>query len=283
MDDPFHEEGAIKILKGNLSPDGSVLKVTGEDAFHHTGPARVFENEEDAMEYVQEGDIESGDVIVIRNEGPRGGPGMREMLGVTAAVVGQGHEDDVALLTDGRFSGATRGPMVGHVAPEARAGGPIAVVEDGDEITVDIPNRELSVDLSDDELDARFDEWEPKEPQYTTVYWRSMAHVRLRRERCRDEPRCETRVASPRANAFVALVSHKTVDVPREPVNTNWRLRSSLRRSVSTFSCRPFHPHGHFPLVNPETNSQMIRLASGPPGAVNSPPEIPPDHAWSIP
>ena len=168
VDDPFHEEGAIKILKGNLSPDGSVLKVTGEDTFHHTGPARVFENEEDAMEYVQEGDIESGDVIVIRNEGPRGGPGMREMLGVTAAVVGQGHEDDVALLTDGRFSGATRGPMVGHVAPEARAGGPIAIVEDGDEITVDIPNRELSVDLSDDELDARLDDWEPKEPQYTT-------------------------------------------------------------------------------------------------------------------
>ena len=185
VDDPFHEEGAIKILKGNLSPDGSVLKVTGEDKFHHTGPARVFENEEDAMEYVQEGGIESGDVaegtsagsqtgvqsgdvIVIRNEGPRGGPGMREMLGVTAAVVGQGHEDDVALLTDGRFSGATRGPMVGHVAPEARAGGPIAVVEDGDEITVDIPNRELSVNLSDDELDARLDDWEPKEPQYTS-------------------------------------------------------------------------------------------------------------------
>ncbi len=168
VDDPFHEEGAIKILKGNLSPDGSVLKVTGEDKFHHTGPARVFENEEGAMKYVQEGDIESGDVLVIRNEGPRGGPGMREMLGVTAAVVGQGHEDDVALLTDGRFSGATRGPMVGHVAPEARAGGPIAVVEDGDEITVDIPNRELSVDLSGDELDARLDDWEPNEPQYTT-------------------------------------------------------------------------------------------------------------------
>ncbi|ODR83419.1 dihydroxy-acid dehydratase [Haladaptatus sp. W1] len=166
VDDPFHEEGAIKILKGNLSPDGSVLKVTGEDKFHHSGPARVFENEEDAMKYVQEGGIESGDVIVIRNEGPRGGPGMREMLGVTAAVVGQGHEDDVALLTDGRFSGATRGPMVGHVAPEARDGGPIAVVEDGDEITVDIPNRELSVDLSEEELDARLDDWEPDAPRY---------------------------------------------------------------------------------------------------------------------
>ncbi|WP_411963967.1 dihydroxy-acid dehydratase [Haloferax sp. YSMS24] len=167
VDEPYQSEGAIKILTGNLAPDGAVLKVTGDDKFHHTGPARIFENEEDAMRYVQEGHIESGDVIAIRNEGPRGGPGMREMLGVTAAVVGQGHEDDVALLTDGRFSGATRGPMVGHVAPEAADGGPIALLEDGDEVTVDIPNRELSVDLSDEELAARKDEWEPKPPNYT--------------------------------------------------------------------------------------------------------------------
>ncbi|WP_049971310.1 dihydroxy-acid dehydratase [Haladaptatus cibarius] len=167
-DDPFHEEGAIKILTGNLAPDGAVLKVTGDDAFHHTGPARVFENEEDAMQYVQEGHIESGDVLAIRNEGPRGGPGMREMLGVTAAVVGQGHEDDVALLTDGRFSGATRGPMVGHVAPEARDGGPIAVLEDGDEVTVDIPNRRLEVALSDEELAERLDDWEPGEAPYSS-------------------------------------------------------------------------------------------------------------------
>ncbi|WP_266075860.1 dihydroxy-acid dehydratase [Haladaptatus caseinilyticus] len=167
-DDPFHEEGAIKILTGNLAPDGAVLKVTGDDKFHHTGPARVFENEEDAMQYVQEGHIESGDVLAIRNEGPRGGPGMREMLGVTAAVVGQGHEDDVALLTDGRFSGATRGPMVGHVAPEARDGGPIAVLEDGDEVTVDIPNRTLEVALSDEEISARLDDWEPGEAPYSS-------------------------------------------------------------------------------------------------------------------
>ncbi len=166
VDDPFHEEGAIKILKGNLAPDGAVLKVTGEDNFHHTGPARVFENEEEAMAYVQEGHIESGDVIAIRNEGPRGGPGMREMLGVTAAVVGQGHEDDVALLTDGRFSGATRGPMVGHVAPEAATGGPIALLEDGDEVTVDIRERELSVDVSDGELERRREEWTPHPPNY---------------------------------------------------------------------------------------------------------------------
>ncbi|MFD1642616.1 dihydroxy-acid dehydratase [Halohasta litorea] len=167
VDDPYSEEGAIKILTGNLAPDGGVLKVTGDDKFHHEGPARVFENEEDAMAYVQEGHIESGDVLVIRNEGPRGGPGMREMLGVTAAVVGAGHEDDVALLTDGRFSGATRGPMIGHVAPEAKDGGPIGLLEDGDTVTVDIPERELSVDLSDAELDARREAWEPRPPNYT--------------------------------------------------------------------------------------------------------------------
>jgi len=166
VDDPKEVEGAIKILKGNLAPEGAVLKVTGDDAFYHEGPARVFENEEDAMEYVQSGAIESGDVIVIRNEGPTGGPGMREMLGVTAAVVGAGHEEDVALLTDGRFSGGTRGPMIGHVAPEAADGGPIGLIEDGDHVTVDIPNRDLSVDLSDDELDERAEEWERPDPPY---------------------------------------------------------------------------------------------------------------------
>ena len=168
VDDPYQEEGAIKILTGNLAPDGAVLKVTGDDTFHHAGPARIFEGEEAAMQYVQEGHIESGDVLVIRNEGPQGGPGMREMLGVTAAVVGQGHEDDVALLTDGRFSGATRGPMVGHVAPEAAVGGPVALLEDGDEVTVDIPERELSVDLSDAELEERRESWAPGEPAYTS-------------------------------------------------------------------------------------------------------------------
>ncbi|WP_435333600.1 dihydroxy-acid dehydratase [Haloarchaeobius sp. TZWWS8] len=168
VDEPLHEEGAIKILTGNLAPDGAVLKVTGEDNFHHEGPVRVFESEEDAMRYVQEGNLESGDVLAIRNEGPRGGPGMREMLGVTAAVVGAGHEDDVALLTDGRFSGATRGPMVGHVAPESYVGGPIGALEDGDVVTVDIPNRELSVDLSDDEIEERLDAREEPEPNYTS-------------------------------------------------------------------------------------------------------------------
>jgi dihydroxy-acid dehydratase len=165
--EPKQAEGAIKILKGNLAPMGAVLKVTGDDKFHHEGPARVFESEEEAMKYVQEGGIESGDTIVIRNEGPRGGPGMREMLGVTAAVVGQGHEDDVALLTDGRFSGATRGPMIGHVAPEAYDGGPIAALQDGDHVTVDIPDRTLAVDLPDDEIERRLAEREDPDPPYT--------------------------------------------------------------------------------------------------------------------
>jgi dihydroxy-acid dehydratase len=168
VDEPLHEEGAIKILTGNLAPDGAVLKVTGEDQFHHEGPARVFETEEDAMKYVQEDRIESGDVIVIRNEGPQGGPGMREMLGVTAAVVGAGHEDDVAMITDGRFSGATRGPMVGHAAPEAFVGGPIGAIEDGDTITVDIPDRTIAVDLAEAELDERLADREPPEPAYTS-------------------------------------------------------------------------------------------------------------------
>ncbi len=167
VDEPKLAEGAIKILTGNLAPDGAVLKVTGDDAFHHEGPARIFEDEEDAMAYVQDGEVDSGDVLIIRNEGPKGGPGMREMLGVTAAVVGAGHEEDVALLTDGRFSGGTRGPMIGHVAPEASEGGPIGLLEDGDWVTIDIPNRDLTVDLTDEELEERRAEWEPPEPPYT--------------------------------------------------------------------------------------------------------------------
>ncbi|AFZ71669.1 dihydroxy-acid dehydratase [Natronobacterium gregoryi] len=166
VEDPKEEEGAIKILSGNLAPDGAVLKVTGDDEFYHEGPARIFDHEEQAMAYVQDGHIESGDVIVIRNEGPKGGPGMREMLGVTSAVVGAGHEDDVALITDGRFSGGTRGPMIGHVAPEAFVGGPIGLLEDGDEITVDIPERRLEVDLSENELETRREEWDRPEPAY---------------------------------------------------------------------------------------------------------------------
>jgi len=168
VENPKNEEGAIRILTGNLAPDGAVLKVTGADDLHFEGTARVFEGEEAATTYVQEGHIESGDVIIIRNEGPKGGPGMREMLGVTAARDGQGHAEDVALITDGRFSGATRGISIGHVAPEAAAGGPLAAVRDGDPITIDIPDRRIEVDLSPDELEARLAEWSPPQPQYTT-------------------------------------------------------------------------------------------------------------------
>jgi len=167
VSDPIHERGAIRILTGNLAPEGAVIKITGEDHLHHQGPVRVFEEEKSAMEYVQEGHVESGDVICIRNEGPRGGPGMREMLGVTSAVAGQGHAEDVSLFTDGRFSGATRGFSIGHVAPEAFVGGPIAALEDGDEITIDIDDLELSVDLSDEELEERLADHDP-EPNYTS-------------------------------------------------------------------------------------------------------------------
>ena len=167
VDDPIHERGAIRILTGNLAPEGAVIKITGEDHLHHEGPVRIFDDEENAMEYVQEGHVESGDVIGIRNEGPRGGPGMREMLGVTSAVAGQGHAEDVALFTDGRFSGATRGFSIGHVAPEAFVGGPIAALEDGDVITIDIDALELSVDLSDAEIEARLEGYEA-DPNYTS-------------------------------------------------------------------------------------------------------------------
>ncbi len=168
VDEPKDEQGAIRILTGNLAPGGSVLKVTGDDDLHHEGPVRVFEEEENAMQYVQEGHVETGDVIVIRNEGPQGGPGMREMLGVTSAVAGQGHAEDVALITDGRFSGATRGFSIGHVAPEAFVGGPIGLIEDGDVITIDIADRTLEVDLSDEELAARREEWDQPDPNYET-------------------------------------------------------------------------------------------------------------------
>jgi dihydroxy-acid dehydratase len=167
VEDPIHERGAIRILTGNLAPEGAVIKITGQDHLRHEGPVQVFEREEDAMAYVQDGHVDSGDVICIRNEGPRGGPGMREMLGVTSAVAGQGHAEDVALFTDGRFSGATRGLSIGHVAPEAYVGGPIAALEDSDTVTVDIDDLELSVDLSDEEIERRLDDHDP-EPAYET-------------------------------------------------------------------------------------------------------------------
>jgi dihydroxy-acid dehydratase len=161
LDDPLKPRGGIVILQGNLAPDGCVLKIVGHERLRHVGPARVFECEEDAFAAVQSGRIKEGDVIVIRGEGPRGGPGMREMLGVTAALAGAGLGPTTALLTDGRFSGATHGLMAGHVAPEAACGGPIAAVRDGDTITFDVERRELSVDLAPDEIARRVARWEP--------------------------------------------------------------------------------------------------------------------------
>ena len=161
LDDPLKPHGGLVVLHGNLAPDGCVLKVAGTERTFHKGPARVFEGEESAFEAVQNGEIQEGDVVVIRGEGPRGGPGMREMLAVTAALSGAGLGESVGLLTDGRFSGATHGLMAGHVAPEAVAGGPIAGVRDGDEITLDIENRAITVDVADADLTRRAAEWTP--------------------------------------------------------------------------------------------------------------------------
>jgi dihydroxy-acid dehydratase len=166
LDDPLKDTGGLVILRGNLAPDGCVVKVAGHERMTHRGPARVFECEEDAMDAVTGGRIEAGDVVVIRNEGPSGGPGMREMLAVTAALVGEGLGDSVALLTDGRFSGATHGLMAGHVAPEAPHGGPIAAVRDGDPVEFDIPRRRLELDVEQDEIDRRLAAREPLPPKY---------------------------------------------------------------------------------------------------------------------
>ena len=155
LSDPIKATGGLAILKGNLAPEGCVVKLAGHERRRHSGPARVFESEEDAMRAVRAREIKAGDVVVIRNEGPAGGPGMREMLAVTAALVGEGLGEEVALLTDGRFSGATHGFMAGHVAPEAVRGGPIGIVRDGDRITIDVDSRRLDVGLSQDELEGR--------------------------------------------------------------------------------------------------------------------------------
>ena len=168
LDRPIKSTGGLAILKGNLAPEGAVVKVAGSALQHHRGPARVFEGEQPALDAVLHNQIKAGDVVVIRGEGPRGGPGMPEMLAVTAAIVGAGLGESVVLLTDGRFSGATRGLMAGHVAPEAVAGGPIGALREGDTIVFDIPNRRLDVELSDDEIAARLKAWTPPPPRYTS-------------------------------------------------------------------------------------------------------------------
>ena len=165
--EPFKPYGGIVILRGNVAPEGAVTKLAGHEKKQHTGPARIFDREEDAMDAVTHRRIVPGDVVIIRYEGPKGGPGMREMLGVTAALVGQGLGGEVVLITDGRFSGATRGLMVGHAAPEAAVGGPIALLQEGDTVTLDIDKRVIQADVSDEEFARRRSQWTPPAPHYT--------------------------------------------------------------------------------------------------------------------
>ena len=172
VENPYSRTGGLAVLKGNLAPDGSVVKRSAvvDEMLIHEGPARVFDCEEDAIEAIKGGRINPGDVVVIRYEGPKGSPGMREMLNPTSAIAGMGLGSSVALITDGRFSGASRGASIGHVSPEAAVGGPIALVEEGDMIKIDIPGLKLELDVSEEELAERKAEWQPREPKVTTGY-----------------------------------------------------------------------------------------------------------------
>jgi dihydroxy-acid dehydratase len=168
IDEPIKPIGGLAVLRGNLAPEGCVVKLAGHERLHHRGPARVFDSEEDCFAAVRDKRIVTGDVVVIRYEGPAGGPGMREMLHVTGAIVGEGLGEEIALVTDGRFSGATHGLMVGHVSPEAARGGPLAALEDGDVVVLDVEARTLSVELSEDELASRLADWKAPPPRYAT-------------------------------------------------------------------------------------------------------------------
>ena len=190
LEQPLKPTGGLVILRGNLAPEGCVVKMAGHERLRHRGPARVFEREEDAMAAVTRREIRAGDVVVIRYEGPRGGPGMREMLGVTAALVGEGLGEQVALLTDGRFSGATRGLMAGHVAPEAAVGGPIAAVEEGDTISFDVEQRRLDLEVSEATLRERLARWRAPAPRYTSgVFAKYVALVSSAAEGAVTRPR----------------------------------------------------------------------------------------------
>jgi dihydroxy-acid dehydratase len=168
LSQPLKKEGGLAILRGNLAPGGSVIKISGQTKKLHKGPARVFEREEDAFLAIKEGRIQPNDVMVLRNEGPKGGPGMREMQLVTGALQGAGLGETVALMTDGRFSGASRGFVIGHIVPEAVEGGPIAALRDGDEVLIDVENRRLEVSLSDEQMRERLAQWVAPPPRYTT-------------------------------------------------------------------------------------------------------------------
>jgi len=198
LDDPLKPTGGLVILHGNLAPEGCVVKMAGHERLTHRGPARVFDSEEEAFAAVTGRRIEPGDVVVIRYEGPRGGPGMREMLGVTAALVGEGLGESVALLTDGRFSGATRGLMAGHVAPEAAVGGPIAAIREGDIVTFDVAARRLDVELPAEMIAERLQEWRAPPPRYETgVMAKYAAMVSSAARGAITDPRVEESIARP--------------------------------------------------------------------------------------
>jgi dihydroxy-acid dehydratase len=172
VDKPYSQKGGLAILRGNLAPSGAVIKSAGvsESMLKHSGPAVIFESEEDSCKGILAGKVKAGDVVVIRNEGPKGGPGMQEMLGPTSYIMGAGLGESVALITDGRFSGGTRGACIGHVSPEAAVGGPIGLLKNGDIIEIDIPNNTISVKLSESELAERKKSWKPPKPRFTTGY-----------------------------------------------------------------------------------------------------------------
>ncbi len=177
VDNPYSKTGGIAVLRGNLAPDSCVVKqsAVAPEMMTHEGPARVFDCEEDAIKAIRGGKIVKGDVVVIRYEGPKGGPGMREMLSPTSEIAGMGLDKDVALITDGRFSGATRGASIGHISPEAAVGGPIALVEEGDIISIDIPNNKINVLVDDATLAARKEKWQPRTPKINTGYLKKYA------------------------------------------------------------------------------------------------------------
>ena len=172
LNKPFHPQGGITVLKGNLAPEGAVIKRTAVSSkmMRFKGRAVCFNSEEEAMKSILAGRIKKGDIIVIRYEGPKGGPGMREMLSPTSSVIGMGMGEEVALITDGRFSGGTRGPCIGHIAPEAQMGGPLAIVKDGDEISIDIPKKKLNLNVSQREIQNRFAQWVPPQPKVKKGY-----------------------------------------------------------------------------------------------------------------
>jgi dihydroxy-acid dehydratase len=172
VDNPVHSSGGLAVLKGNIAPDGAIVKqvAVADEMLKHSGPARVFHSEDDAFQAIMDGNIKKGEVIVILYEGPRGGPGMREMLSPTSALAGMGLDRHVALITDGRFSGATRGSAIGHVSPEAAVGGPIAAIQEGDIIEIDIPNKKLNVQLSEEEISKRIAQLPEFKPKITTGY-----------------------------------------------------------------------------------------------------------------